>query len=353
MFEIFLPVVKIHVNYIYILLLSGSIGIVGGIIGIGGGFLMTPVLIFLGIPPSFAIANGSNNILASSVSGTLNSWYKKELDLKMGYFILIGAFFGVTFGTLVFKILIRIGIVDEITAVLFFLLLTSFGVLMLTESIIEIYNRKNKRIILKKRNKHSWIHGLPFKVRMPTSRLYTSIIPPIFFGFLAGIVSALLGIGGAFLLIPAMIYVIRVPIKIVRGTALLVVVFTMAFSTFFHSMANRNIDLILIVLLMVGSIIGVQIGTRITNKLRNEELKFLMSILIIMFGLKFGKSLFFAEKKVRFLRKIEIDNQFPALNNFITNFLYNHKIIYSTTAIGLALLFGFLGSFLFRKINKK
>ncbi len=353
MFEIFLPVVKIHVNYIYILLLSGSIGIVGGVIGIGGGFLMTPVLIFLGIPPSYAIANGSNNILASSVSGTLNSWYKKELDLKMGYFILIGAFFGVTFGTLVFKILIRIGIVDEITAVLFFLLLTSFGVLMLTESIIEIYNRKNKRIILKKRNKHSWIHGLPFKVRMPASRLYTSIIPPIFFGFLAGIVSALLGIGGAFLLIPAMIYVIRVPIKIVRGTALLVVVFTMAFSTFFHSIANRNIDLILIVLLMVGSIIGVQIGTRITNKLRNEELKFLMSILIIMFGLKFGKSLFFAEKKVRFLRKIEIDNQFPALNNFITNFLYNHKIIYSMTAIGLALLFGFIGSFLFRKINKK
>jgi uncharacterized membrane protein YfcA len=353
MFEIFLPVVQIHVNYIYILLISASIGIVGGIIGIGGGFLMTPVLIFLGIPPSYAIANGSNNILASSVSGTLNSWYKKELDLKMGYFILIGAFIGVTFGTLVFKILIRIGIIDEITAVLFFLLLTSFGGLMLTESIIEIYKRKEKKIILKKRNKHSWIHALPFKVRMPTSRLYTSVIPPIFFGFLAGIISALLGVGGAFLLIPAMIYIIRVPIKVVRGTSLLVVVFTMTFATFFHSIANRNIDLILIILLMTGSVIGVQIGVRISNKLRNEELKFLMSILIIMFGLKFGKSLFLGEKKIRFLRKIEIDNQFNALNKFITNFLYQHKIIYSITAIGLALLFGFLGSFLFRKINRK
>jgi uncharacterized protein len=352
MFQVFLPIVKIHINFLYIFLVTCSTGIISGMIGIGGGFLMIPTLIFLGVPPSFAIANGSNAILSTSVSGTLNAYYKKILDFTMGYYILSGALFGALIGTFVFKKFIKSGLINEITGMLFFILLTTFGIIMLYESIIEIYKNRKLKIAKKKRNKHYWIHGLPLKVRMHTSRLYTSIIPPIFFGFITGLISALLGIGGAFILMPLMIYALGMSINTARGTALFVVIGTMTFTTLFHSIANHNIDLVLILLLLSGSLIGVQIGTKISNKLKNEEIRFITAIIIVLFGLKFGKSLFFAAKQIKIIRKIEIEHQINIFSKLIYEFARNHSIIYGLTAVFIAIFFGFLTSYVARNFHK-
>ncbi|NCU51841.1 MAG: sulfite exporter TauE/SafE family protein [Candidatus Fonsibacter ubiquis] len=320
MLQVYLPIVEVHVNILYLLLISGFIGFLSGLLGIGGGFLMTPVLIFFGIPPMHAIANGSNNILASSVSGTFAHWYKKQVDIKMGLYILIGGFFGATIGIYFVKILIQIGKINTITSVLYFVLLTGFGLLMFIESLSELRRIKSKKFIKRKFHKHTWIHGLPFKVRLNSSRLYISIIPPIFFGFLIGIISS-------------------------------VMIFVMAFVTFFHAITNHNIDLILVSILMIGSVIGVQFGTRLGMNLKNEELRILMSVIIIIFGLKFAYSLFVEELKFKIFRKIESQDQLNFFQDFIYQFVNTSPILYALTAVGLALLIGYFSSFIFKKLQ--
>ena len=351
MLQVYLPIVEVHVNILYLLLISGFIGFLSGLLGIGGGFLMTPVLIFFGIPPMHAIANGSNNILASSVSGTFAHWYKKQVDIKMGLYILIGGFFGATIGIYFVKILIQIGKINTITSVLYFVLLTGFGLLMFIESLSELRRIKSKKFIKRKFHKHTWIHGLPFKVRLNSSRLYISIIPPIFFGFLIGIISSMMGVGGAFILIPVMIYVLGMPSKLVPGTSLFVMIFVMAFVTFFHAITNHNIDLILVSILMIGSVIGVQFGTRLGMNLKNEELRILMSVIIIIFGLKFAYSLFVEELKFKIFRKIESQDQLNFFQDFIYQFVNTNPILYALTAVGLALLIGYFSSFIFKKLQ--
>jgi len=288
MLQVYLPIVEVHVNILYLLLISGFIGFLSGLLGIGGGFLMTPVLIFFGIPPMHAIANGSNNILASSVSGTFAHWYKKQVDIKMGLYILIGGFFGATIGIYFVKILIQIGKINTITSVLYFVLLTGFGLLMFIESLSELRRIKSKKFIKRKFHKHTWIHGLPFKVRLNSSRLYIS---------------------------------------------------------------NHNIDLILVSILMIGSVIGVQFGTRLGMNLKNEELRILMSVIIIIFGLKFAYSLFVEELKFKIFRKIESQDQLNFFQDFIYQFVNTSPILYALTAVGLALLIGYFSSFIFKKLQ--
>ena len=351
MFQVYLPIVEVHINILYLLSISGFIGFLSGLLGIGGGFLMTPVLIFFGIPPMHAIANGSNNILASSVSGTFAHWYKKQVDIKMGFYILGGGFFGATIGIYFIKLLIQAGKINTITSILYFVLLTSFGLLMFIESLAEYRRIKNKKFIRQKFRKHTWIHGLPFKVRMNSSRLYISIIPPIFFGFLTGIISSMMGVGGAFILIPVMIYVLGMPSKLVPGTSLFVMIFVMTFVTFFHAITNHNIDLILVSILMLGSVIGVQLGTRLGMNLKNEELRILMSIIITIFGLKFGYSLFVEELKFKIVKKIENQDHLNFFQDFIYQFVNTSPILYALTAVGLAILIGYFSSFIFKKLK--
>jgi hypothetical protein len=222
---------------------------------------------------------------------------------------------------------------------------------MFIESLSELRRIKNKKFIKRKLHEHTWIHGLPFKVRLNSSRLYISIIPPIFFGFLIGIISSMMGVGGAFILIPVMIYILGMPSKLVPGTSLFVMIFIMAFITFFHAITNHNIDLILVSILMIGSVIGVQFGTRLGMNLKNEELRILISIIIIIFGLKFGYSLFVEELKFKIFKKIESQDQLNFFQDFIFQFVNTSPILYALTAVGLALLIGYFSSFIFKKLQ--
>jgi uncharacterized membrane protein YfcA len=351
MFQVYLPIVEVHVNILYVLFASGFIGFLSGLLGIGGGFLLTPVLIFLGIPPLHAVANGANNILASSVSGTFAHWYKKQVDIKMGFYILVGGIIGAGFGIYLVKLLIQMNKFNKVTTILYFILLTTFGLLMFIESFSEYRRIKNKRFIRRKVHKHTWIHGLPFRARMNASMLYTSVIPPIFFGFVVGIISSMMGVGGAFILIPLMIYVIGMPSKLVPGTCMFVMIFVMTFITFFHAVTNHNIDLVLVFILMFGSVIGVQLGTRLGINLRNEELRILMSTIIIIFGLKFGYSLFFKELKFKIFKKIETQDNLNFFQDFIYQFATDSSILYALTAVIMAILIGYLSSFIFKKLQ--
>jgi len=351
MFEVYLPVVEIQINVIYLFLISTIIGFFSGMLGIGGGFLLTPSLILFGIPPVHAIANGANNILASSVSGTVTYWYRNLVDFKIGLYLLTGGLIGAITGTFIFKFLISQGIVDTMVSFLYFILLTSFGLIMFIESFIELRRIKQNKFIRRKLHRHYWLHGLPFKIRMHASMLYISIIPLLFFGFIIGIISSLIGVGGAFILVPVMIYVFDMPSKLVPGTSLFVMIFVMIFTTIFHAITNHNIDLILVFILILGSVIGVQLGTRVGINMRNEDLRLLMSLVIILFGLKFGYSTFVEEISVKLFKKTDVSKDLNILQSYIDYFAAHNSFIYAIVAVAVAIIFGLLGAYLSRKIS--
>ncbi len=284
--EIYLPIAEIAVNWLVILGMGAIGGFFSGMLGVGGGFLMTPLLIFYGIPPGIAVATQASPIAAASLSGALAQGRRQGVDFKMGFVLLGGGLVGSAVGVYVFGLLQRLGQIDLVVDASYVVLLGSIGALMLKESISTIRAARGGKIISERKSgQHLWIHGLPFKMRFRRSRLYISVIPPIVLGLLVGVMTAILGIGGAFLLIPAKIYLLRMPTNIAVGTSQFQVFFVASATTILHAFANHTVDIMLALLLILGGVIGVQFGVRVAARLKGEELRALLALLVLVMAL--------------------------------------------------------------------
>ena len=272
-----------NVNILLIVLIGMLVGGLSGLFGVGGGFLMTPLLIFLGIPPAVAVGTEAPHVLASSVSGVIAHWRRKNVDFKMGFFLMIGGVVGSTVGVNLFKILRIFGQIDIVIQMLFLIFLGFIGFSMAFESAkTTITKYRTTSSIRTKLHQHSWIHGLPFKLRFHRSKLYISTIPPIVIGFFVGVLSAMMGVGGGFIIIPAMVYLLGMSTNVVVGTSLFQIIFVTANSTFFQSYLNQTVDIVLASLMIVGGVIGAQIGARLGTKLKAEYLRGILAILVLV-----------------------------------------------------------------------
>ncbi|MBI6628691.1 sulfite exporter TauE/SafE family protein [Pontibaca salina] len=281
--QIYLPIAEVSVNAFLLLGLGGIVGLLSGMFGIGGGFLMTPLLFFIGIPPAVAVATGANQIVASSFSGVMTHFHKRTVDLKMGSVLLAGGLIGVAVGMVVFNYLKSLGQVDLLVQLFYVVFLGSVGILMFVESINAF--RKSRRIGANpptRRRQRNWVHVWPFKMRFRTSGLYISAIPPLMIGFAVGILAAIMGVGGGFIMVPAMIYILGMPTKVVVGTSLFQIIFVAAFTTLLHASTNYTVDVVLAVLLLLGGVIGAQFGTQVAVRLKPEFLRVLLAGLVIV-----------------------------------------------------------------------
>ena len=279
--EYFLPIAEVYVNLPLIFILSLVVGVLSGLFGVGGGFLMTPFLIFLGIPPSYAVANEANNILGTSVSGSTTHYLKGTLDYKMGLMIVVGGAVGTILGIITFSYFKDIGKINIVISLAYMYILAIIGSIMLVQGISEIDKARKKIVVRKKLHSHYWIHGLPFRMRFKKSKLYESIFTPIIIGLIVGYLAAIMGIGGAFILVPAMIYILGMPTKVVIGTSLFQIIFVTAFTTIMHATQNYTVDALLAFLLLLGGVVGAQIGVRLGVKLKAEQLRILLSVLVL------------------------------------------------------------------------
>ena len=279
--QIYLPIAEQSLNIFLILGMGGAVGFLSGLFGVGGGFLMTPLLIFIGIPPAVAVATEANQIVAASVSGVIAHWRRGNVDLKMGLILLIGGGAGSTVGTFIFRLLREKGQVDLAISVAFVVFLGVIGSLMLVESSRKLIPSKKSRGKRRRAHSHYWAHGLPLKMRFHKSKLYISILPPLVIGFLVGLLAAIMGVGGGFIMIPAMIYLIGMPTSVVIGTSLFQIIFVTANVTFLHSVTNQTVDIILALLLLSGAVVGAQFGARAGIKLRGEQLRALLALMVL------------------------------------------------------------------------
>ncbi len=279
--QIYLPIAEVSVNAFLLLGLGGIVGILSGMFGVGGGFLMTPLLFFIGIPPAVAVATEANQIVASSFSGVLAHLRRKTVDLKMGVVLLIGGLVGAALGVLLFNYLKSLGQVDLLVKLCYVVFLGVIGGLMFIESLNAIRRAKRNAPTGKRKN-HNWIHGLPFKMRFRVSGLYISVIPPLLVGLCVGVLAAIMGVGGGFIMVPAMIYLLGMPTKVVVGTSLFQIIFVTAFTTLLHATTNYTVDMALAVLLLIGGVIGAQIGTRIGTRLKAEQLRVLLALMVLV-----------------------------------------------------------------------
>ena len=279
---IYLPIAEMNINILLIVLIGMVVGGLSGLFGVGGGFLMTPLLIFLGIPPVVAVGTEAPHVLASSVSGVIAHWRRKNVDFKMGFSLLIGGVAGSTVGVNLFKILRIFGQIDIVIQILFLIFLGFIGFSMAFESAkTTISKYRTTSAIRTKLHQHSWIHGLPFKVRFHRSKLYISAIPPILIGFIVGLLSAMMGVGGGFIMIPALVYILGMSTNVVVGTSLFQIIFVTANSTFFQSYLNQTVDIVLAALMILGGVIGAQIGAKIGTKMKAEYLRGILAILVL------------------------------------------------------------------------
>lgn len=284
--QIYLPIAEMTVDVFVILGLGGLVGFLSGIFGVGGGFILTPLLLFIGIPPPVAVASQANQLVAASVSGVLAHTRRGNVDFKMGAVLIAGGFTGSLFGVWLFGVLQELGQIDLVISLCYVLFLGVIGALMLVESLRAMIRHKNPTMPRRKKNQHSWSHGLPFKMRFPTSKLYISAIMPFAIGALVGILAAIMGVGGGFLMIPAMVYLLSMPTAIVVGTSLFQIIFVTASVTFLQAIQNQTVDGLLALLLLIGGVIGAQFGSRIGAKLRGDQLRVLLALLVLGVGLK-------------------------------------------------------------------
>jgi len=278
-------------NVILLLSIGGAVGLLSGMFGVGGGFLLTPILIFIGVPPAIAVATQANQVVGSSVSGLLAHWSKDNVDFKMGSVLLAGGFIGSTVGVVLFGVLRRIGQIDLVINLAYVILLTSVGALMLFESLRAILRMRWRAGMPRKLHQHTWVHGLPLKMRFRRSRLYISALLPLALGFMIGVLAAIMGVGGAFLLVPAMIYLLGMPTRIVVGTSLFQTIFVTANVTFLQAVQTHTVDVFLAFLLLIGGVIGAQIGGRIGARLPAEQLRVLLAILVLLLGISLASEL--------------------------------------------------------------
>ena len=285
---IYLPIAELSVNMFIIFGMGGAVGFLSGLFGVGGGFLLTPLLIFSGIPPVVSVATVATQIAASSASAALSYWRRRMIDIKLAVVLMVAGAVGTLLGVVVFNVLRQIGQLDLIVSISYVTFLGLIGGLMLMESVRSIINaRRGRPAPLRRPGQHSWIHGLPFKMRFKRSKLYVSAIPVVVLGVAIGFLGALLGIGGGFILVPALIYLLRVPTNVVIGTSLIQIVATMSVATMLHAVSSRSVDIVLAVILMVGGVIGAQFGARVGQNIRGDHLRALLAILVLAVGARF------------------------------------------------------------------
>jgi uncharacterized membrane protein YfcA len=281
--QIYLPIAELPVNFFLVLAMGGGVGFLSGLFGVGGGFLMTPLLIFYGIPPAVAVATEANQIVASSVSGAIVHWRRRGVDFKLGLVLLAGGVIGSVIGVWLFKLLRELGQVDLIISLSYVVFLGIIGGLMLFESLRLMFRSRGGKVIpIRRPGQHTWIHGLPFKMRFHRSKLYVSAIPIVAIGALVGILAAIMGVGGGFIMVPAMIYLLRVPTNVVIGTSLFQILVVTALVTILHATSNQTVDVVLALLLMAGGVIGAQFGARAGQGLKAEHLRALLAIMVLL-----------------------------------------------------------------------
>jgi hypothetical protein len=289
--QIYLPIAEISVNIFLLLGLGLGIGFLSGMFGVGGGFLMTPLLIFIGVPPAVAVSTEANQIVASSASGAIAHWRRKSLDIKMGLLLLVGGASGSIAGVQLFAFLRSLGQIDLIISLCYVGFLGIIGGLMFIESVGAIRRRNrdaHSAQPVTRRRKRRLIDRLPFKTRFPASGLYLSVIPPIVIGFFVGTLAAIMGVGGGFIMVPAMIYILRMPTSVVVGTSLFQILFVTALTTFLQAAQNQTVDLVLALLLIVGGVIGAQLGARAGRRVKAEELRIALALMVLAVCTKLG-----------------------------------------------------------------
>ena len=278
---VYLPIAELSMNIFTIIGLGAGVGMLSGIFGVGGGFLMTPLLIFLGVPAPVAVGTEANQIVASSVSGVLAHFRRGDVDIKMGLVLLAGGLTGSTIGVALFALLRQLGQIEVVIKLSFILFLGIIGTLMLIESIRAIMRSRQTGARRGKLHQHNWLHGLPFKMRFRKSKLYISALLPFGVGAIVGVLSAIMGVGGGFIMVPAMIYLLGMPTSVVVGTSLFQIIFVTANVTFLQSVQTQTVDIMLAGLLLLGAVIGAQFGTRIGAKLKGEQLRGLLALLVL------------------------------------------------------------------------
>ncbi len=292
--DIYLPIAEVSVNAPILIALGAAVGFISGLFGIGGGFLMTPVLIFLGIPPVVAVASEANHVAASSTSGVISYTRRKAVDFRMGGVLAAGGAVGSFIGVEIFRWLRLLGQADLVVSLSYLIFLGVIGALMLSESLTSILRQRRgdppKR---RKDRRPPWLYGLPFKMRFPRSRLYISVIPPIVLGVFVGILSAIMGVGGGFVLVPAMVYILRMPAGVVVGTSLFQIIITTSLTSVLQAGRNQTVDVVLATLLLIGGVLGAQVGARASSRFRAEELRALLALIVLAVGLRMGLGLFF------------------------------------------------------------
>ena len=284
---IYLPIAEMPVNVLLVLLVSGAVGFVSGLVGVGGGFIMTPALMFLGVPAPVAVATGASQIAATSFSGVLSQTRRKAVDWRMGMLLSMGGIVGSASGVWLFERLLRLGQLDLIISILYLVLLAAVGWLMLNEGLSVMRGRPTRGVSILRRPARTIAHTLPFRMRFPRSGLYISIIPPLALGYAIGALAAIMGIGGGFILIPAMIYLLRMPTNVVIGTSLFQVLIVASLIVIMQAQATQTVDLVLAALLMLGGVIGAQLGVRIGAGLKSEHLRALLGALLLAASIKF------------------------------------------------------------------
>ncbi|MEM7567292.1 MAG: sulfite exporter TauE/SafE family protein [Pseudomonadota bacterium] len=289
---LYLPIAELPINVFLIFGMGLAVGVISGMFGVGGGFLMTPLLIFSGIAPAIAVATMTAQVTAASFSGALTYYRRGALDLKLALVLTAGGLMGAALGVAAFQLLQRLGQLDVVIALAYVFFLGTVGSLMFWESIGALIRaRKGHRPNTRKPGQHSWVHGLPFKMRFPRSRIYLSVFPVLGLGGAIGFLGSVLGIGGGFMLVPALIYLLRVPASVVVGTSLMQIVLVMAGAAFMHAITNGGVDVVLALVLMVGSTIGAQLGATLGAQLRAEHLRVLLAVLVLGVGLRFAVDL--------------------------------------------------------------
>jgi uncharacterized membrane protein YfcA len=279
--QLYLPIAEVSVNAFLILGLGGIVGFLSGMFGVGGGFLITPLLFFIGVPPAVAVATGANQVVASSISGVLAQLKRKGVDFHMGGVLLAGGIVGSAIGVWVFRLMTAAGQVDLFVQLSYVLFLGLIGAMMLQESLRSLLRTRKPGAPIRRSHVHSWVHGLPLKMKFRASGLYISVIPPLIVGALVGFLAAIMGVGGGFIMVPAMIYLLGMPTKVVIGTSLFQIIFVTAFTTVMHAITSQTVDMLLALLLILGGVIGAQIGTRVGVRLKAEQLRILLSLLVL------------------------------------------------------------------------
>ncbi|MEA2935919.1 MAG: uncharacterized protein QOD74_2565 [Variibacter sp.] len=304
--QIYLPIADMPVSVILILLMGLAVGFLSGMFGIGGGFLLTPLLIFVGISPAVAVATVSSHIAASSLSGVFSYWRRKALDVVLAAMLLVGGLIGTSIGVWLISLLRRFGQLDLAIGLSYVTLLGTVGGLMVVESARAIARaRQGKRADIRRPGSHTWFHGLPLKMRFKQSKIYVSVIPVWVIGMLIGFLGAVMGIGGGFLLVPALIYLLRVPTSTVVGTSMVVTLVTMLAATVLHAVTNEAVDIVLAFILMLGGVVGAQFGARAGQRIRGEQLRLLLGLMILAVGMRFFIDLVVTPDDLFSLQRVE------------------------------------------------